>query len=117
MASIILYGASGHGKVIADILTANNITDITFWDDSDNAGTIGSYLVSKPQLSQPPAAQMIISIGNNKTRMEIAEKCSAHFVFSTAIHPSVIKADSVLIHEGTVVMPGAVINADARIGS
>lgn len=116
MAKTVLYGASGHGKVIADIFVANGVTDIMFWDDSDNASTIGDYMVTKPQLDGTGDVSLVISIGDNKTRMAIANKCREHVQFVTAIHPSVIAAKSVIIAEGTVVMPGAILNADARVG-
>ena len=65
----------------------------------------------KETLSQSP---IIISIGDNHTRKKIANRLSCEF--EKAIHPSSIISPSVNIDEGTVVMAGTIINADANIG-
>lgn len=106
-----LYGASGHGKVIKDILEAQGKNVDGFVDDNKKEPCFcGKPLMNKADGLSP----MIISIGENETRKEKTKglKCN----FATAIHPSAIVSPSAIIGEGTVVMPGAIINADAVIG-
>lgn len=106
-----LYGASGHGKVIKDILEAQGIEVEAFVDDDLSI----THLCGKPVLHQSEGLRhLIVSIGNNNTRKKIAEKLYCQF--GIAIHPSAIVSPTAKIGEGTVVMPGAIINADAIIG-
>lgn len=106
-----LYGASGHGKVIKDILESQKIEVNAFVDDNPKL----SQYCDKPVYHQSDGlSPMIISIGENQTRKKIVEKLSCPF--GKAIHPSAIVSPSAVIGEGTVVMPGAIINADAVIG-
>lgn len=106
-----LYGASGHAKVIIDILRANHIPVEALFDDNEALTQLLGYPVLRPEKVVGP---LIISIGNNEIRKIIADKllCS----FGTAVHPSAIVSSQALIAEGSVVMQGAVIQSDARIG-
>ena len=106
-----LYGASGHAKVIMDILEANQIKIEGLIDDNPEVKELLGYPVFHQRHDLSP---LIISIGNNQIRRKIAEKLDVEF--GTAIHPSAVVSPSAKIGEGTVIMPGAVINADAVIG-
>lgn len=106
-----LYGASGHAKVIMDILEANQIKIEGLIDDNPEVNELLGYPVFHQRNDLSP---LIISIGNNQIRRKIAERLDVEF--GTAIHPSAVVSPSAKIGEGTVVMPGAVINADAVIG-
>ena len=106
-----LYGASGHGKVVKEILDAQGEKVEAFVDDNLQLSQICGIPVLHHSEGLSP---MILSVGANKTRKRIAERLSCRF--GTAIHPSAVVSPSAKIGEGTVVMPGAVINADAVIG-
>lgn len=108
---VYLYGASGHGKVIKDILEAQGLSVEGFVDDNPN---LAKYCEKKVFHQADGLSPMIVSIGINKTRKMIVEKLKCQF--STAIHPTAIVSPSAKIGEGTVVMQGAIINADAVIG-
>lgn len=108
---MLLYGASGHGKVIKEILEAQDIVVEAFIDDNKDL----EWLSGIPVLNHIDGNHnIIVSIGDNKTRKKIVEKISCNYV--NAIHPSAIVSPSAQLGEGTVVMPGAIINADAVIG-
>lgn len=107
-----LYGASGHAKVIIDILKANNIKVTALVDDNKEVSSLSGLPVIH-DLSEN-ISPLIISIGNNEIRKKIAKNLSVEY--SQAIHPSAIISSSVFIGCGTVVMQGAVIQADATIG-
>jgi sugar O-acyltransferase (sialic acid O-acetyltransferase NeuD family) len=120
---VVVYGASGHGKVVVDILRANSIEVEGFVDDdplkrSDVYGLkiLGNtkWLVERT-VRQPVA--VALGIGDNFFRRRVAEHCiaaGAHLM--TAIHPSATVAASATVSPGTVIMPHAVVNADAVIG-
>ena len=111
-----LFGASGHGKVIKDILEANDIAVTAFVDDNINVNDCSGLPVLHDASNLSP---IIVSVGVNKIRKKIVERIQASnetVVFPTVIHPSAIVSPSAKIGEGTVVMPGAIVNADAIIG-
>ena len=103
---IYIYGASGPGKVIADIARDNGYERIVFLDDNGN-------MKFSPCL---PKADIIIAIGDNFTREKIQKKvASAGFNVVNLIHSSAVVSKSAKFGKGIVVMPRAVINADAII--
>ena len=78
---MILYGASGHGKVIAEILEANGECNIEFWDD-ELKPDIWSLPIFKPLFKENLGKEIIVSIGDNKVRKDIANKVNQYFAFS-----------------------------------
>lgn len=124
---LVLWGASGHGKVVLDIARALRKFDpISFIDDAcmesphEFCGypvlrTV-SYLQSLdgPQSS---ATQFLVSIGRNDVRAACFLKCLDHGLRpAILIHPSAVISESARVNDGTVVMARVVINADASIG-
>lgn len=117
MKDVAVFGASGHGKVIKDILYANGVKVQAFVDDNPNVNECADIPVLHDATGLSP---IIVGIGKNNIRKMIVEKLKANNInveFATAIHPSAIVSTSAQIGEGTVVMAGAVINADAVIGN
>lgn len=106
-----LYGASGHAKVIIDILRANQIEINGLVDDNPNVQELLGISVLHQSNGLSP---FIISIGNNQIRKTIAEQLKTSF--GKAIHPSAIISPNSLIDEGTVVMQGAIVQSCATIG-
>lgn len=106
-----LFGASGHAKVIIDILKAQGIEISGLVDDNPDVNELQGYPVKHDYTGLSP---FIVSIGSNAIRKKVVEKLDADF--GQAVHPSAIVSSSANIGEGTVVMQGAIINADAKIG-
>lgn len=107
-----LYGASGHAKVIIDILRAQDIEVDGLFDDNDSIKSLVGLSVEPTHKVQSP---LIISIGDNKIRKRIAAKLQ-EVVYGTAIHPSAIVSQFSTINEGTVVMQNSVIQSSCKIG-
>ena len=108
-----LFGASGHGKVVADIATTAGIEIIAFIDqDISKRECYGLPVINK--ISEE-VNKVVISIGNNQIRKKIAEELN-NVNFISLIHPKAIISNSVKIKPGTVMMGGVVINADTTIG-
>ena len=113
MSRLAVYGASGHGKVVADIAHRNGYKEIVFIDDGDN--TFMNFETFTSEFTN--ILHIVLGIGDNKIRAKVYEKvCEAGYEIITLIDPSAIIAPSVEIGNGTVIMPGVIINADARIG-
>lgn len=119
MNNLVIVGASGHGKVIADIAEKVGYTDIVFLDDNPKVESCGIYKVvgeCKSALSYK-TSDFIVAIGNTKVRRKIQSeliKMGLHIV--SLIHPAAVISPNVKIGVGTVVMAGAVINPCSVIG-
>lgn len=107
-----LYGASGHAKVIIDILLAQGIEVQSLFDDNELIKQLVGYAVEPTKQVKSP---LIISIGDNKTRKRIVDKLSGA-AYGTAVHPTAIVSKFATIGEGTVVMQNAVIQSSCQIG-
>lgn len=122
---IFVYGAGGHGKVVADILISKKAKRFAgFVDDRDElTGTkvigypvLGNCDWLRKQSTKHPVA-VVLGIGNNSTRRQLAQRCAAWDIqILTAIHRAAVVAPSAELGRGTVVMGGAVINSAARLG-
>ncbi|HKR30820.1 MAG TPA: acetyltransferase [Terriglobales bacterium] len=117
---VVVYGAGGHGKVIAEILLASGQQIAAFLDD--NSALSGSHVLGFPVfpaaawLQQNAGAQVALGIGDNFQRERAANQiASFDGKLITAIHPSAIVARSACIGAGVVIMPGAVLNPECHI--
>ena len=119
MNNLVIVGASGHGKVVADIARRSGYADIAFLDDNPAAGSCGNYRVvgSCKEALRYRSSDFIVAIGNAGVRRKIQTALSElglHIV--SLIHPAAVIASEVKIGTGTVVMAGAVINPCTEIG-
>lgn len=116
---VIIIGASGHGKVIADIVLRSGDELLGFLDDGKCPGdsVLGfPVLGGTSDYIDYPEAVFVIAIGNALVREQIAERMG-DVRWYTAVHPSArVSALSVTIGEGTVIMANAVVNPGAEIG-
>ena len=107
-----VYGASGHGLVIAEIIEALGHTFGGFIDDNPSSGALSweAFCTSHTQ------ANIIIGIGNNTTRQKIFNKIDEKgYHLPSVVHPCAIVSPSAMIQRGVVVMAGVVVNAKALI--
>jgi sugar O-acyltransferase (sialic acid O-acetyltransferase NeuD family) len=112
-----IFGASGHGKVVADCLQSTQQVITGIIDDAPKPSHWKGIpiLLSTDISSIKKPFFTLLAIGNNITRKAIANRYS-DFIYGQAIHQSAQVVDTVSIGEGTVVFAQAVINADAVIG-
>jgi acetyltransferase EpsM len=110
-----LYGASGHAKVIIEILENSGILVEGLFDDNSNIDSLCGYNCTLFSSNKLKNKQLIISIGDNKIREFIANKIGLVEYGKALDNKSLVSRNSV-IEVGTVVMPGAIINTGTRIG-
>lgn len=112
---VYLFGASGHGLVVHDILECNGIELYAYVDDNPRASTQNGIWVMKSEDFDPkPGDQMVIGIGVNRNRKRVAESWLVEFL--TAVHPKSVVSKKAALGAGTVVMAGAVVNIGSEIG-
>ncbi len=112
---MILFGASGHAKVILDVLNKQGVEVPYLLDDNKAVKELLNLQVRtySPELDLT-TEELIVSIGVNRIRKKVVEKLDTNF--GTAIHPDAVLDPNVTIDKGTVVMGGAVINSSSQIG-
>ncbi len=112
MSKVAIYGASGHGRVVADIAKRAGYRDTIFIDDGDNEFIEFDIFCKKYSYIK----EIVLAIGDNRVRSKIFKKVEeAGFKVMTLIDPTATISQSVKIGRGVVVMPGAIINSDAYI--
>ena len=110
---MILFGASGHSKVVLDILISKQAKVEFIVDDNPNVlEMFGVKVYNTNNIDLEKDA--IIAIGDNKTRKKVSEKYS--FKYATAIHQRATVSQFAFIDEGSVVMANSAINPDVKIG-
>ena len=116
---LMIIGASGHGKVVADIAKQCGYTKISFLDDNQNlkecleypvVGTTSCYNIYTDN-------DFFVAIGNGKIRERVYnELLNNKLRVVTLIHPNATIASHVSIGIGTGVMAGTIINPSCEIG-
>lgn len=121
--NVVIIGAGGHAKVIADIIIKSGDKVYGFLDDNKDVGTIiieNYAVVGKIEdcvklQDANKELSFIIAIGSNNIRKNISKEY-AILNYYTAIHPTATIAMGVNIAEGSVVMANTVINPNTTIG-
>jgi len=121
--NVIVYGAGGHGRVVADVAASAGHRVVAFVDDGP--GMAGTDLCGVPvmgwehvlaEAERRRSAMLALGVGDSGARATILEKASAAgWTTTTLVHASAVVARSARLGEGTVVMAAAVVNPDARI--
>ncbi|MFH4965327.1 acetyltransferase [Gaetbulibacter sp. M235] len=126
--NIVVIGASGHAKVVIDILERENKYNIIGLIDSykPKGMSIFQYKILGTENDLPDLIKNfnfnagIIAIGDNWIRKLVHDKITQlvpDFKYISAIHPSAIIGKNVTIGQGTVIMPGVIVNIDSKIGN
>lgn len=111
-----ILGASGHGRVVADIARLNGYNEIFFFDDDRSIKECAGYPVVGTESDLTAATgNIFIAIGNAKIRRRVMDKYKNR-IFPVLVHPSAVVADGVEIGDGSVIMAGTAINPGAKIG-
>lgn len=119
---LFVFGASGHAKVVIDIIEKQGQYQIAFLvDDNPNlkgAHVYGYRVIGGREKLSDTMLPAIVAIGDNVARMKVAEWLEGRgFALSIAVHPSAQIARGAVIGAGTVVMASAVVNSDTVIGN
>ena len=118
MKKLVIIGASGHGRVVADIAKKSGYEEICFLDDNEAMTECGGYaVVGQSNRYIEFDCDVIVAVGDTKVRERILTEVElAGKKVPVLVHPHAIVAEDVEIGKGTVVAAGAVINPGARIG-
>lgn len=116
MNRLIIIGASGHGRVVADIAKLSGYEDIVFLDNDVSIKSCAGYpVIGLDTMMEEVNGDVFVAVGNAEKRKHLMERDKGRY-FPILIHPSTVIAENVEIGCGSVVMAGAVINPGVRIG-
>ncbi|MBN1607498.1 MAG: acetyltransferase [Polyangiaceae bacterium] len=125
---LLIWGAGGHGKVVADVARAAGHSVLGFVDaDPAKLGSVvepggAAVIMDESRLfeslgsSMRPFDALAIAIGNNRARLQACARVSGLTRLPVLVHPSAVISPSAALGEATVVMPMAVVNPAARVG-
>ena len=122
MGDLAIFGAGGHGRVVADTALQIGYNSVTFYDDawpslkeSGCWNVAGNYQALVENKGRHDG--VVVAIGDNSLRLQIERKCLENKLQLISLrHPSAIVANDVTIGEGTVIFAGAVIQLGAILG-
>ncbi|MBR1199503.1 acetyltransferase [Bradyrhizobium sp. AUGA SZCCT0158] len=127
MQNLIIFGASGHARVIADAARRSASFNVLGFVDQDRAAgevvdgvtVLGSETGLQNILSRSANIMGIIGVGDNQARARIAASMKTKFPelqFANVIHPSAVIADDIRFGQGVFVAASATINCGSRLG-
>lgn len=114
MKRLLIIGAGGHGRVVAEIAEDIGYEEIAFLDDNspEAIGKISEIEKFKEQYSDA-----FVGIGNNKLRGKLIQKIhDCGYTVPILIHQSVYVSRTATIGIGTIIEPKAIVNANSHIG-
>lgn len=116
MKRIVIIGARGHGKVVADIAMRSGYDEIRFLDDDTEIGECAGFPVvgRVRDAGKFQSCDFIVAIGEAEARRRIQESISGNIV--TLIHPRATLSRRVTVGRGCVFMAGSVVNSDCVVG-
>lgn len=111
-----IYGASGHSKVIVEILERLGYEVKGLFDDDLTKKILFNYVISNEKsFLQLPEVNWIIGIGDNATRKKVAENNLLNYEIAIDVTANISKR--IEIGKGTTIMPGTTINSSTIIGN
>lgn len=123
MSGIIVFGAGGHGEVVVDAVMASGLSVISVIDDDKDKwdtiilGVTQVLSISIENYKPQNQGCAVMGIGCNRTRERLVALLSDRvLLWASIIHPEAYVRD-VIQGEGTVVLPGAIVQVGAQIGS
>ncbi len=111
--SLLIIGAGGHGKVVAEVARDCGYEEIAFLDDNSNEA-IGK--ISEMQKFSSLYKEAFVAIGNNQVRGEIISRLENEgYEIPVLMHPTAYISRTAKIQSGSVVEPKAIVNTNAEI--
>ena len=122
---VIIIGAGGHAKVVADALTQVGVDLLGLTDVNKKKDDIcfglpvlgGDEIINKYSPDKVLLANGLGTLPEDKSRWELAKRMrEAGYSFITVVHPSATIADSVSLAEGVQVMAGCILQPEVSVG-
>lgn len=117
---VLVFGAGGHGRVVAEAVQSSGARVEGFVDDGLAAGTLVlglPVLGSSSWLSLQAPRVIALAVGDNRRREDLSVMLEAQgHTLGTFIHHTAWISPTATLDAGTIVMARVVVNAEARVG-
>ena len=122
---VIILGAGGHAKVVADVLRLSGRTIIGVVDSNFKKETLCFGLcvlgaddtIEQYKCDDVELVNGVGSLPGNNDRLNLSQQMRTKgYKFATVIHPSAVVSESVKLNEGVQIMASCVVQADTIIG-
>ena len=116
---LLILGAGGHGRAVADLAAECGWTVVGFTDRSPGPGVLGHDGDVETLARSARIDGAVVGVGNTALgrRAELfAGIRKAGIALPALIHPRAIVSRSSTVGEGAVVFPGAVLGAHVTVG-
>jgi sugar O-acyltransferase (sialic acid O-acetyltransferase NeuD family) len=129
--AVLIWGAGGHGRVVADVVAATGAKVVGFVDGDRSkvgvlvAGTDAAVVATEAEFGARlaggqflpcGATAVALGLGDNRLRSNCRTKLTSS-TLPALVHPSAVVSPSAVVGPGVVIMAGVVINAGAVIGA
>lgn len=122
--SVLLFGAGGHAKVVAEMARALGLQVVGFLDDDearDGSPFFGAAVIGWSRFAADgrdfAGVPVALAVGDNAARARAFDRVRGVARLSAAlVHPSAWVSPTAVLGAGTVVSAAAVVNADAVVG-
>ena len=116
----VVVGAGAQGRVTLETWrAARPDARFVFLDDDASLhgrDILGARVEGPVARAKDLGGEVLVALGNNRTRLSVAQKLEGLVRFGVAIHPSAIVSPSAKIGAGTVILPRAVVHTGANVG-
>lgn len=117
----VIVGAGAQGRVVLENWRAQHPeSEFVFVDDDAELlgeELLGARVVAPVSALPSLGGEVVIGIGNNETRMELARAWDGKVTWGRVAHPSSVIMPSAILGPGSVVFAGCVVNTEARVGA
>ncbi len=115
MRKLLIVGAGGHGRVVAEVAEATGEYEVIDFVDDNSPETVGR--ITDLEILHERYDCAFVGIGNNRLRGELIHKLEeVGYEIPILIHPTAYVSKSAKIEKGTVVEPMALVNANTHVG-
>ena len=113
---LVVYGAGGHGRVVAEAADAGGWEVVGFLDDATTDDSTLPFPLLDPDDRALREAAYIVGIGDNAVRRRIGRELhDTGRVLAIVVHPYAVVSPSASLQPGVFVGPGAVVHTDAEL--
>ena len=123
--TVVILGASGHGKVVAETFRASGVSVLGFLDASKPKGTpwaqsevLGGDDLLADLLTTHTDLVFFVALGDNGLRRRVTERILrevSQAKLATCVHPAAVVAADVLVEPGVAAFTGAVIQPGCQL--
>lgn len=118
---VLVFGAGGHGRVVAETIQSSGGRVDGFVDDGLAPGTLVlglPVLGDSGWLAQQPPRVVALGVGDNRRREQVAIALEQQgHALGTFVHATAWVSPTARLGRGTVAMARVVVNAEAVVGT